>query len=67
MDVLLPGRREADLDDEGDVGVVQATGGHVGGHHDALLRRAEGVGGFSAVPLGLARVNLCDVLAERDE
>mmetsp|Transcript_35224 Transcript_35224/g.86422 ORF Transcript_35224/g.86422 Transcript_35224/m.86422 type:complete len:614 (-) Transcript_35224:639-2480(-) len=67
VDVLLAGGGQADLDDQGDVGVVEAARADVGGHHDAALGLAELVGGLGAVALALAAVDLRHLAVQRDE
>lgn len=58
MDVLVSARRQADLQDEGNVGEVQAAADDVGGEHHTCCGFFEGGGGACARGLREAGLEL---------
>jgi hypothetical protein len=57
MDVIVDVTGEIIVDDVGDVGDVQTTGGDSGCNHDRSLTSPEGVQGVLTLPLGAVTVN----------
>ena len=57
MDIVFGDRRQVEIDDDGQLIDVQATGGHVGGHQHLHLGRFETGQRTQAVRLGLVAVD----------